>query len=253
MSVCFTATIIGAYYGACHLAHTLAEARGLELVSEISVFRASGSILCVAFCQGDAIQVIARMPIADTSQNEHCIQAAKEQGINVIVSTAACLRKTAKQYGIEIILIEVEEESLSRAIDSAVALAEVNAEAERFRNYINNEDDAIFSVDSSGVIRIFNPAMSRIAEIATEDVIGVSFVQAVRSNQMLHHIHQQRRVFEYRKNQYLAISFEIKTQGGSEQAFKGVQIENTLALTYELCKHGRQSTNTEHAPHGTGL
>ena len=172
---------------------------------------------------------IVPLSIADVSEGEQCIQTVKNMGISVIVSTATCLRRTARLYDIEVVLIEVEEESLGGAIDAAISLAKVNAEAQQFRNYINNEEDAILSVDGNGIIRIFNPAMSRITELATEDMIGVSLLQATKSNQILDYISQQRRVFEYKKKQYLAIRFEINTQGGSEQAFKVVQIENTIA------------------------
>ena len=285
---------IGSYYGACNLAHRLAEARGLELVSEISVLEQAiftarrflsegcypviarmptseilkkefGSAIIelnvsnysflaalekakafsdyIAFvdvaeggCQLDIplmekalnIKIIC-LPLSDASEGEQCIKKVKEMGIKVVVSTATCLRSVAKPYDIEVVHVEVEEESLSQAIDAAVSLAKVNAEAERFKNYINNDEDAVFSIDGAGIICIFNPAMSRIAEITTEDVIGIPLSKVAKSNQMLQYISQQRRVFVHKKKQYLAINFEIHAKDGTEQAFKVVQIENTLA------------------------
>lgn len=172
---------------------------------------------------------IACMTMTDATDGERCIRQAKKLGINSIVSTAACLRSVARSYDINIILIEMEEESLSQVIDAAVTISKVKAEAEWFKNYIDSESDAIFSVDRNGIIQIFNPAMCQITELSAEDIIGSSLEQAAKLSPILSYIYQQQHIFEYKNKQYLATDFGVESKRGFEQTFKIIRVENMLA------------------------
>lgn len=106
---------------------------------------------------------------------EAVIETACCQGISTFLGDASAVKLLNKR-GVTVVPIESSEESVRKAIIEATNLAEVRLrekeKAELFRTIIDAAGDGIIAINKEEHITILNPAIERMYQIQSADVIG---------------------------------------------------------------------------------
>ncbi|XFO68672.1 Anaerobic nitric oxide reductase transcription regulator NorR [Sporomusa silvacetica DSM 10669] len=106
---------------------------------------------------------------------EEMIETACRQGINTFLGDASSARLLIER-GLKVGLIESAVESVNKAIIEAIKLADVRRrereKAELFRTIIDATADGIIAIDKNEQVTILNPAIERMYQIQSAEVIG---------------------------------------------------------------------------------
>ncbi|TWH45752.1 sigma 54-interacting transcriptional regulator [Sporomusa sp. KB1] len=106
---------------------------------------------------------------------QEMIETACRQGINTFLGDASSARLLIER-GLKVGLIESAVESVSKAITEAIKLADVRRrereKAQLFRTIIDATADGIIAIDKNEQVTTLNPAIERMYQIQSAEVIG---------------------------------------------------------------------------------
>lgn len=125
---------------------------------------------------GDLMGIpIHEMFVENETRAEAVIEMACRQGISTFLGDASSV-KLLLEHGLKVVLIESSVESVSKAIFEAINIADVRLrereKAELFRTIIDATADGIIAIDKDEHITTLNPAIERMYQIQSADVIG---------------------------------------------------------------------------------